>query len=409
MKTRKLLLKCLSGALSLFMFAGCSMVTVDEDMDNAQVVATVNGTQILKGDIMEEFDIYSTYYGYDPEQPNTGTNKETGDAYKDLIWQEHVDSELLQQKAQELGISLSQERTDELAQILVDNKEYYLEAAEYQAKELLGVSEGEEYEAEVARQYDMFLESNGFLNGVFEAYQLRYAWVDEMTDYLAQSIEPTEEELQAWYDENLAAQKEELESFPGGLLTHNSEGSILHVPDGNGYKYIRHILIELPQDIQTEIYSLRSSGDEEGADALRDEELAKIKSEIDAAYERILGGESFADVCAELTDDDFMDNEENLEYGRIFFDDIGGEEEEFVEAVKDLENVGDYTEPFASDDGYHIVQYSQELPAGDISFEDAKDIARENVISSLASAKYLEELEIWRTEASIEDFKSRLY
>ncbi len=407
MKTIKLILRGVCLALALFMFAGCSMVSVDEEMDNSQVVATVNGEQILKGDIMDEFNIYSSYYGHDITQPNTGENKTNGDAYKDIVWQEHVDHALITQKAAELGITLSQERIDDIAAAITSNEEYFMELSQTLALESVG--EGDKLEEETQRLYQNYLESNGISNGIFEALQTRYAWQDEMTDYLAQSIEPTDEEMRAWYDENLAAQIEEVDGFPGGVLTHHTSDKILYIPEDEGFKYIRNLAIELPQNIQDEIYTLRSSGEDDAADALRDEELAKIKDEVDAAYERILGGEDFATVCAELTDDTFMDNDENQEFGRVFFNAIGGEADEFVEATKNLVNVGDYTEPVASDKGYYIVQYSKELPEGEVSYEDAMDIAKEQVIASQASAKYLEELEKWRTEATIEDFKSRLY
>ena len=48
--------------------ASCSMVSVNEDKDRAQVVAEVNGTQITKGEVLDQVDMNLAVYGMTREQ-----------------------------------------------------------------------------------------------------------------------------------------------------------------------------------------------------------------------------------------------------------------------------------------------------------------------------------------------------
>ena len=44
-------------------FVSCSMVSVNEEKDRAQVAAEVNGTQITKGEVLDQVDMTITGYG----------------------------------------------------------------------------------------------------------------------------------------------------------------------------------------------------------------------------------------------------------------------------------------------------------------------------------------------------------
>ncbi len=404
MKIKKQIIKVVALMMCMALLASCSMVFVDEEMDNAQVVAVVNGHEILKSDLLLEFNTYAASYGHAVDDANTGENKAAGDEFKSILWEEYVYDELMNQFMESLGVTLSEENLQDVQDIVDSNTEYYTELATSEA-EAEGLT-GEELEARIAELTADYLEVGGITNGVLEQVQLRYAKTDALVDYYAQSIEPTEEEMLAWYETELASQIEAMDGFPGGFLNYYPD-TALHTPDT--YRLVRNLHISIPSDIIIEINNLRNAGDDDAADALRDEELAKIKAEIDAAYERIENGEDFATVCAELTDDSNMQRDEYQELGRPIFETIGGEEEEFVEAAYTLTNVGDYTEPFSADDGYYIVQYSGELPPGDLPYEDAKEICREQVILEQAQTKYTEEFTAFEEAATIEDYKSRLF
>ena len=52
-----------------------------------------------------------------------------------------------------------------------------------------------------------------------------------------------------------------------------------------GIAFYQNLLIGLPEDAQSQISNLRKAGDDEGADKLLNEELAKIKSQADGPGE----------------------------------------------------------------------------------------------------------------------------
>ena len=93
----------------LLALTGCSLIEIDQEMDNAEAVATVNGVTITKGEVKDTYDYYVNYYNYMSSYYGTAMDTST---LKDDVIEAFVKSEIVKQKAAELGLDqLSEEDT----------------------------------------------------------------------------------------------------------------------------------------------------------------------------------------------------------------------------------------------------------------------------------------------------------
>ena len=152
MKTTKIVALLLACALLL---GGCSLVSIDPEKVADQVVARVNGTEIYKYEISEN-DILSNvqYQAYIAQQ--MGINY-TQDDIDDMIvearesaLQDRVKAEVMIQKADELGIALTEDEKAENMQEAQDYLDYLLESFVSQVEQEIVDAEAEATEEELA-------------------------------------------------------------------------------------------------------------------------------------------------------------------------------------------------------------------------------------------------------------------
>lgn len=86
----------------LFSMAGCNIATVNEERDNKQVVAVVNGEEILKEEILKQFNTYDQTYDF-------SSDEEQRKSILAQLVSSAVNSKILEQRAGDLGVSLSEE------------------------------------------------------------------------------------------------------------------------------------------------------------------------------------------------------------------------------------------------------------------------------------------------------------
>ena len=156
--------------------------------------------------------------------------------------------------------------------------------------------------------------------------------------------------------------------------------------------------------MKTQLSTLRDNGETEQADALAEEELAKIKDEADMVYGLLEEGGDFASLIEEYNDDPGMESNEYymLSKGNTTFD------IKFVEGAFSLENVGDYTAPIGSDFGYYIIQYYEQVPEGAVALDEVKDEIIDEIVSAEEQELYAAKLDEWREEIKTHIYKSRL-
>ncbi len=452
---------CICVAVS---FSACSMVSVNTDKDNAQVVAVVNGTEINKQAYKDLLPSMLYNYGMTESELESSEDAKT---IKEGVLDTLVRQELLYQKAEEEGIidnseEHRQELLDELHANLESMKEYYRSVAEEElgltpeegedatdaeesaepsadasaeataeasadasaeasaepsadasseasaepsadasaeataeasadaSAETSEEPEGEaseepvneELEALVAEKYDAYVESAGYLDE--EAYidrQIRETAINDMYEQITGDIEYTEEEAQEYFDSQVAIQQPQIENDPSYYAFNQQFGGESYV-NPSGSKYVKNLLISLPEDVQSEIAALRSNDENDEADALRDAELEKIKPAAEEALKRVKDdGEDFDAVMEEVGEDAGMQSEPAKTDGYLTYE---GDNmvEEFRNAALALENEGDITDLVPTDFGYHIIKYVKD-GEGPVGFESVKD----SIMSSQLNAK----------------------
>ena len=173
-----------------------------------------------------------------------------------------------------------------------------------------------------------------------------------------------------------------------------------------GYRYVRHILIKFPDDVASQISTLRSNGDTEGADALRAEELTKLQEEAEAALARVQGGEDFVTVMNELSDDP---GSKSYPDGYVLGSASTSYVSEFVSGAMNLSAPGDISGLVASDYGYHIIQYAKDAPNGATPYEEVSDALYTEAMDEQKYEVYQAEVEKWMAATKIKKYYDRVH
>lgn len=383
--------------------ASCSMVSVNEDKDRAQVVAEVNGTQITKGEVMDQVDMNLAVYGMTREQFAEQYGAEQFTAMKEDMLDQFVKGELLYQHAQADGL-------------VKDTEEVRAEKRKGIEDTLASLKSGIE---DTANADDTITDKDAYIEEQYAKYSELYGYKDIdkavedsiKTDAINAEVEKlngevsySEEEAKAYYDELMETQKPAIEEDATAYTTYKNSGTVVYEP--KGARYVKNLLIGLPDDVQSEIKTLRQNGDDEGADAKLQEELAKIKDSADAALARAKSGEDFDALIEELGTDTGMKSEPAKTKGYLVFPG-SGMVEPFETASMALPSVGSISDLVPTDYGYHIIQYTSE-GGGEVPFEDVKESITSKKLNEVQTAHQDETIEQWKSEESIKTYPDRL-
>ena len=82
--------------------------------------------------------------------------------------------------------------------------------------------------------------------------------------------------------------------------------------------------------------------------------------------------------------------------------------ESFTQAAMALEKVGDISEPVKSSYGYHILQYSAEIPEGTVALDTVRDTLQASLLSQKQSDAYNAALEGWVAAADVKTYLDRM-
>ncbi|MBD5560084.1 MAG: hypothetical protein HDQ87_07000 [Clostridia bacterium] len=375
--------KGLSAALALVfcvMLTACNMVSVNKEKDEAQIVAVVDGTEIPKGEFYDTLDSVLSMYGMS-RSDIAGSETET--EFLNNILDELVNQEALYQQAKEDGlVDESEEHINEVKEEIQKTLDEQLQSY----KESAGSDE------EAQELYDEYVTSNGYDDLDAKALeQIRQEGINAEYEKVTEPVEASEEDAREYFDEQVEAQKEAIDADPSAYSQYTSSGENFYNPAGS--VYVKNLLISLPDDVQSEISSLRSDGDDAAADALRDEELAKIQAQAQAALDRANAGEDFDALIEELGSDPGMEQEPYKTYGYMAYEGSNFVQE-FEDAALALTRDGQISGLVATDFGYHILEREAEAD-GEVPFDTVKDSIIESLTSTKRSDAYtafLEEL-----------------
>ena len=405
----KKLLTAVILAAFLAAFTGCSLVEVNPERDMERTVATVEGEKILKQDYVNMY--YSVYQQYQQYMYIYGQSVDlTSSEYQELIqtdsMSELINQKILTIKAKEYGCyDFTQEDLDDMEASYQDFMDYYRDSSRstVTANEANADLSEDEIVALVEEDLNSTLELMGFEEETYRETLRDSKAIEKLRAIITETSDPTESEIQAEYDSNVANQQSSFTSDPASYENAINNGTTIYY-NLPGTRKASHVLIALPDEIQNQITQLRTDGDNEGADALRDEELAKIKETADTVYNLAEEGEDFAQLIEEYGQDPGMETRD----GYIVASGSTSYTPEFTEGVFSLENVGDFTEPIATDFGYHIIKYVEALPEGAVPLDEVKDEIKDNLLSAKQDELYSTQLTEWNDEMKIKIYENRL-
>lgn len=399
--TMKKFAKLLAVCLAVMALAGCSLVTVNPEKIT---VATVGGETITKAQFDEEFNAFLSLYGY------TQDSEEIADQLAELkesFIDQMVENLVIDQKVRELGFDQVTDEEKAAAEQEVDDwYQAQIEAlvAEYEKDESVA-----DPEAKAKEDIENYLSYYGTSLDDMKAQEIDAIPSGKLYDYVTKDIVVTEEEAKLTYAENVASDKEKYDGDLATFVSAFDNGYVIYyVPEGTFY--VKHILIGLTDEQKQELKDLRADDDEAvaaTADAKRDEFLATIQEEADAALAAVEAGGDFDALIAEYGDDPGMTYDY---YADGYLTYVGNPSfvEEFTAACDALTEDGMTTGLVASDFGYHIIRRVATKAAGEVPFEDVKADLMDGMLSAAQSDAYDAQLDQWISEANVEIKSNKL-
>lgn len=343
---------------------------------------------------------------------------------------------ILDGKVAEYGLGEITEQ--DKADLYAETEAYYNEQmVAYAASVGLTVEQAEELVAAEGITVDSLYES-----------QLEYVPYNRLMEAILGDIEVTDEEIQAEYDAYVEADKDAFETDVATYEMYtNYYGAedIYYTP--TGYRYIKHILLAMPDDISaemldletdmkavqtaistldTELYALENVDEDaeeeprtaEEIQADLDEQQAKYDA-LDAAYEqareqilpslkpildeinaKLEAGEDFdAAIEAYNTDPGMLSTPEGY---KVHKDSIVWDTT-FRDTAMALAGVGDVAEPVLTQFGVHIIKYVGDVEGGGVPLSEAlAESMRAEMLSTKQSTAYTEIFEQWLAETEIQ-------
>jgi len=355
----------------LMILSGCSMIRVNEERDDQVVVATVNGTKLLKGDYKQMLTQYLSYMGVTLQ--NAAANGVDLESVRTSLLDQMVQQEVERQMAEKFGFTNLTE--EQLAEV----QEQFYSVIDLAAASYLVDDEGNTIEnptdeqKEEARQ--KVIASYGLNEDEYMEELKRNKAASLLYDELTAAASATAEQVSERYNQMVESDKS---TYQGNEANYeqaiNNGAVVLYVPAG--LRYLKHVLIAFDDETAQELNDLRaaesSAADPEAAKAETDakrEEMAKaIEPLAQEVLEKIQSGDlSFEDAMRQYSGDSQDPDGEGYAVASSGSD----YDTEFVTEAFKLRSVGDISDLILTDFGYHIILYAGDVKAGPKTLQDS--------------------------------------
>ena len=389
------------------------------------VVATVNGEDVTGAQVLTSYEHVVNYYG-EPDAEST-------ELYYAVAMEEAISLNLIKMTAAKLGVDqFTQEELDTLYATSDSEWQYALDNYVSYNYALTDESTDEERAAAYA-EAENYYSDMGYSQDILRASYIDNETFERVKSELSKDVTVTDEEVQAYYDEAVAADKDIYEFDVDAY-----ENQMLMVQYGYadqepwyrpaGYRYVKHILLPVDEALMAAYTDLTARYEEqmnaveadttdtdapadttapeateapvtaEDIDAAKAAIIASVQSTIDEINQKIADGVSFDDLMAEYGTDPGMTSGDYPE-GYSISQASYGFVPEFVAAAFSVDAVGDIAEPIVSDYGVHIVQYASDTPAGPVELtDDLKAVIYQNLYTDKTNAV----LNDWYASADIQ-------
>lgn len=439
----------ITAAMALLMAAslfGCSLVSVNEEKDDAQVVAKVGDKEITKGEFVDQFDFYLSMYqsfGYDPTTTEEGLQQ-----FQDSMLDGMIEMEMMAYQVKKQGYdTLTEEQQKDAEEQAAQYDEVIYNAALAQAQEELGQEAGADVDARAEEIYPdlttQYFAQYGYVRltrAELKDWVVMQMCINNMRDAYDAKVTVSDDEVKTAYDERLAADKDEIQKDPGVYKDQQesferSGGTPpLYAPEG--YVRVKHLLF-VPEDEIDPKYEENKTAINDKQEQIRDLKLqdetanagqiAALQTEIDqltaendqiymdhykqskadaeAAYQRLQNGESFDTLLADSADPDFGADGVAIfkEKGKLLSENTSSSDwsDAVKSAVLALTTEGSYTGVIKDDSGFHILQYVSGEPAGERSFEEVKQSIHDETLVAKQDDEWTAMVDEWIKDTTV--------
>lgn len=420
----KMMKKLIALALALLLCAACAMAETAAAPED--VMVTVNGEAITRAEYDEYLDTLVNYYaslGYDLTVP------ENDAAIKELAAMTLIQFKVMDQKIVELDVQLTDEEKADAAQIA---REEWADVVD-SGLSYYGVTEEstEDERAAILVMVLAELEGMGYTEEAYIEESIQTAAYVKLEDHMAQSAEVTDDEVIAYYNElveadriayeNDAAAYEQMEQMNQMYLMYGYADyyvDLYYRPEG--YRSVTHILLNADETALAAyndlvaLYEEQQSALEEGqeltgtpvtaeeVETARLAVIASVQPTIDEINQKMAEGATFAELIPVYTADPGMATPEAVAEGYAVHMDSITWVTEFRDAAFTVDNIGDVAEPVVTSYGVHLVCYAGDIPGGPVELTaDTMELLRLSLLEAEKSSLVNTTLDQWVTEAEV--------
>lgn len=373
------------------------------------VVAEFDGGQLMSTEVIPVFNDELTtqiFSGYSAD--------EVSDSVLQDVLTQLTAKKIIETKIAELGLD---KLTDaEQKAIEAQAKAQYQEAIRYYTAFVDKAGKSAEEITAAAEQY---MRENARISVESIAAELKAALPEQKyRDYVVRDITVTDDEVRAYYDESLEAQKTAFTQYPEEFEYAHIEGqTLLYVPDG--YRAVQNLLIpfenegdaQKAEELIGEIERLDPLDDADKINALTaelDPLFAPLEKKADEITEKLKAGESFSTLLTQYGADEQMAAEPLRSEGYYISDRTFLFSAEFVQGAMILDAPGQVSAPLRSASGLHMAKYLRDLTPGVVSLNDVYDTMKAEALKLKQDSYYEEQTANMLDAADVRYYPERL-
>ena len=353
--------------------------------DPNAIAAEFDGGVVTVGEAAEEYRLIASYYemlGMDVSEYAESTKQE--------ILNGLVENKLLEIKAKEFGVyELSDARRAELEEQVraeyEDNLNYYM-AFRYE--------EGKS-EDEVRSETEAYLQENGLSYEEMLASAEQEAWRDSLYDYVTSGMTISDEQLRAFYDEQLTSMELTYSASYDEYEADCDAGRTV-VWNPEGVRRMQAILIDFDAEQAAQYADLQAelaAGDAANMDQI-EALYQSLMPRAQEALSRAQQGEDFATLMQEYGGT----GEAGIR--------ISAKSSMYGDAVRDaamaLVNVGELSGLVECDEGICILLYAGDIAPGAVPYEEVADGLRTSYEEEIRFSQYNATVSQWMEAANIQ-------
>lgn len=393
MKSLRIIAPLLAAA---FVFSGCnSIIKVNPERDGAQVVATVYGKDITKKEVYDAAGITWDQKVESWEVENVRDQKEQ-------VLEYLIEQKVLLHVAEEKGFyNFTEDERKEIDEYVTDITQSTYDTALEKYKEEAKTDSSINPEEKANADVDEYLDQFGYTRESLKQEKTDSLALQKLQDSVTDPVSPSDADVRSKYDSLLKDQQAAYDADPAQVIPDENQNgvTILYYPT-DGFVRVRHILISLPEDIQSQIQDKRSNNLNAEADRLRDDELKKNADKANEALAKAkeAGGDmdKLDALIVEYGEDPGMDG---MPDGYLVYKDSKDYMQAFTDAAMALAEIGKPSELVATDYGYHIIWQTRKLAKGAVSFDQVKDKIAETVKETQQGTAWSNAMTGWMSDA----------